>query len=246
MPSIRETWLNLNAQTIGTPAYWSIALQNALHHRDLSDLVRRYARGRILDLGAGKLAWRTELRDHASAYVSGDLTIEHPDLNVVFDATEPYPFADSTFDTIFCCSVLEHCTEPWRAFAEMSRVLQPTGAIILSVPFCFYAHGEPFDFYRFTSHAICYLAAGANLQVVELHANGNLSDQILNVASIVMSTFLSLVGLAPLIAPATRGWLAVSDGMRSLDKQAIFAMNYLAILTKLSQPVASNQVDPAI
>ena len=232
MASIRQTWLDLNADTIGTTAYWSIALQNALHHRDVSALVRRYARGRILDVGAGKLAWRTELRDHASAYFSGDLTIEHPELSLVFDATQPYPFPDSTFDTIFCCSVLEHCTEPWRAFTEMSRVLQPTGTIILSVPFCFYAHGEPFDFYRFTPHAIEYLAAGANLRVVELHPNGNLTDQVLNVASIVMSTTLSLVGLSPAIAPVTRGWLAVSDLVRNLDKQAIFAMNYLAVLAK--------------
>jgi hypothetical protein len=77
---IASTWAELNEKSIGSPRYWSIALQNATFHRDMLPLARKYARGRVLDLGAGKLAWRADLTVTASHYVSADYSREHPDL----------------------------------------------------------------------------------------------------------------------------------------------------------------------
>lgn len=40
---------------------------------------------------------------------------------------EALPFADGTFDVVYCCDVLEHVSEPGRVIAESARVLKPGG-----------------------------------------------------------------------------------------------------------------------
>jgi SAM-dependent methyltransferase len=44
------------------------------------------------------------------------------------------PFADDTFDLICCSWVLEHLSEPQRAFDDIARVLRPGGRFIFLTP----------------------------------------------------------------------------------------------------------------
>ncbi|WP_114791018.1 bifunctional 2-polyprenyl-6-hydroxyphenol methylase/3-demethylubiquinol 3-O-methyltransferase UbiG [Niabella yanshanensis] len=43
---------------------------------------------------------------------------------------EHIPFADASFDAVFCCDVLEHVKDLPRVIAEISRVLKPGGVFI--------------------------------------------------------------------------------------------------------------------
>jgi hypothetical protein len=95
---LARNWTRLNEETVGDEMYWRIALQNAAFYADTRPLIEKY----VLDVGAGKLAWRPLLKRHATTYTSGDLIREHNDLDVLFDATGYYPFATGTFDTLFC------------------------------------------------------------------------------------------------------------------------------------------------
>ena len=44
-------------------------------------------------------------------------------------------FPDSFFDKIVCVHTIEHIQEISKAFEEMSRILKPTGLILLMYPF---------------------------------------------------------------------------------------------------------------
>jgi SAM-dependent methyltransferase len=44
------------------------------------------------------------------------------------------PFADASFDIVICSEVLEHIHDHRRAMAELARVLEPSGDLIISVP----------------------------------------------------------------------------------------------------------------
>lgn len=236
MSFLGTSWQRLNERTIGSDRYWTIALQNAALYADTKPLVARYAHGRVLDLGAGKLAWRRLLRRYCARYVSSDLTREHSDLDIVFDATKTYPFESGSFDTIFCHSVLEHCREPWDAFSEMWRVLTPGGVAIVSVPFVFYLHGQPYDYYRFTRYGLEYLAERAGFEVQEIVVDGSMGHLILNVPSVVMSSLLSAVGLGSLVPTATRFWLFFARGLGGrLDRDGLFAMNHIVVLRKCAK-----------
>jgi 2-polyprenyl-6-hydroxyphenyl methylase/3-demethylubiquinone-9 3-methyltransferase len=61
-------------------------------------------------------------RKHAEA--NGlDITYEH-------SSGESLPYADASFDVIFCCDVLEHVRDLPKVIAEINRVLKPGGTFV--------------------------------------------------------------------------------------------------------------------
>ncbi|MDP3794434.1 MAG: methyltransferase domain-containing protein [bacterium] len=60
------------------------------------------------------------------------------------------PFADGTFDGVIAQAVLEHVADPWRAVAEIHRVLKPDGFVYAETPFLQATHMGACDFTRFT------------------------------------------------------------------------------------------------
>lgn len=56
-----------------------------------------------------------------------------PDI-LIRDISEGLPFADASFDHVFCIEVLEHVPGPWAALTEIHRALRPGGVLVLSVP----------------------------------------------------------------------------------------------------------------
>jgi SAM-dependent methyltransferase len=45
------------------------------------------------------------------------------------------PFADGSFQAVYCCEVIEHLLDVGRALREMNRVLAPGGLLFLSTPY---------------------------------------------------------------------------------------------------------------
>ncbi len=230
---VAQAWRRLNTQTIGTDKYWWIALQNAAFYRDMAPLVPGFARGRVLDIGAGRLAWRSLLTQYAASYISCDVTKEHQDLDVVLDVTHGLPFPDESFETLFCCSVLEHVPEPWDALSEMYRVLIPGGIAIVSFPFLLHLHDEPHDYYRFTQYGIEHLATSVGFQVVEMVVNGGLAHLALNLPSVAFSTIWESLGLRGFIRPTTLVWLTLARIFdNTFHLKRMFASNYIVALRK--------------
>jgi SAM-dependent methyltransferase len=227
-----RSWRRLNATTMGTDAYWEIALQNSRSHSDLVPVIASYVRGRTLDLGAGQLVWRPVLAQNATGYVSADLAPEHAELDVLLDATAGLPFSSNSFDTVFCCSVLEHTRAPWRVFPEVHRILRPGGVLVLSVPFVFYLHGAPYDYYRFTAEGIHVLAEDAGLCIEHLQPSGGLVDLLLNVPSISLSALLASVGATRVVPELTRLVTAVATQLGRVEPAGLFALNHVAVLRK--------------
>jgi SAM-dependent methyltransferase len=69
---------------------------------------------------------------------------------------------NKTFDTVFCISVLEHIPDVFSACKNISSLLNPGGALFISVPFVFRYHGYPGDYWRFTPEAVKYLFPDIN------------------------------------------------------------------------------------
>jgi len=80
-------------------------------------------------------------------------------VDVVLDLTRPFEEVDRVLDgarfgTIFCLSVLEHCTEPFRMAENLTRLLAPGGKLFISAPFAWQFHGYPSDYWRFTHEGV--------------------------------------------------------------------------------------------
>ncbi len=53
---------------------------------------------------------------------------------VTHDLARPLPFEARAFDVVFCTETLEHLKRPDACLAEIRRVLDPAGRLVLSVP----------------------------------------------------------------------------------------------------------------
>jgi hypothetical protein len=62
------------------------------------------------------------------------------------------PLQDGELDGVILTEVLEHCEDPFRAIAEVRRVLKPGGMLLVTSPFIWGWHGtsDYKDFWRFT------------------------------------------------------------------------------------------------
>ncbi len=142
------------------------------HDRALAAAAKRYARGRLIDIGCSNKPYAAMF----SPYVSEHLGIDHaetqhghasPDVTA---GAYAIPLDDQSFDTALCTSVLEHLEEPTDALRECYRLLRPGGYAIYSVPFIWHVHEAPRDFYRFSPYGLRYQFEKAGFEIVELTA----------------------------------------------------------------------------
>ena len=145
-----------------------------------------HARGRLLDLGCGFVPLYAVYRDLVEDIVCVDWenTLHlNPHLDFTADLNETINLEDSSFDTIVLTDVLEHIAEPARLISEISRLLGPGAKLIAGVPFFYWLHEEPFDFYRYTEHALRRFCKGSGLNVVSLEPYGGLPEILTDLTS---------------------------------------------------------------
>lgn len=75
------------------------------------------------------------------------------------------PFEAQQFDGVISTQVLEHVPNPRELLAEMYRVIKPGGNLIISLPFAWQEHEEPYDFGRFSSFGITELLKQAGFEI---------------------------------------------------------------------------------
>ena len=169
--------------------------------RLMSDLVAaqyqthlaRHARGRLLDLGCGKVPLYGAYAGLVSEVTCVDWAPgEHIDLSC--DLSQPLPFEGDCFDTIILSDVLEHIPEPERLWCEMTRVLAPQGKIIMNVPFYYSVHAHPHDYYRYTNFALERFVAINALRLVLIVPLGGIVE-------IIADLFAKAWSKVPLIGP---------------------------------------------
>lgn len=152
-----------------TPSLLSLASPFHLARRSLRTGLRRHApalQGKVLDVGCGTKPYRDLFPD--SDYVGIEVnrvskygSARHPD--VYFDGRN-FPIADGSVDSVLCSQVLEHVFEPAQFLGEIHRVLRPGGRLLLTVPFVWDEHEQPFDYGRYTSFGLEYLMSKAGFR----------------------------------------------------------------------------------
>jgi SAM-dependent methyltransferase len=88
------------------------------------------------------------------------------------DLTQPLPFENGAFDTIVLSDVLEHIPTPEALWKEMARILSANGKIILNVPFLYWVHEAPHDYYRYTQFALRRFVERAGLRLLLIQPVG--------------------------------------------------------------------------
>jgi len=94
--------------------------------------------GLLLDLGCGECNYTNILKSEARKIIS--LDIQKPqnplahDTTFVLGSVESLPFKESSFDFIYCLSVIQLIKDDRSAIEEIFRVLKPGGRFYFTVP----------------------------------------------------------------------------------------------------------------
>lgn len=111
--------------------------------------------GTLLDVGCGSQPYRS-LFPH-NIYTGMDIdspTSRQLGVADVFYDGHRFPFDDARFDSVLCNQVLEHVFNPAEFLAELRRVMAPGGRLLLTVPFVWDEHEQPYDFARYSSFGL--------------------------------------------------------------------------------------------
>jgi len=140
-----------------------------------------HAHGRLLDLGCGTVPLYEAYRPYVTSIMCVDWGgsrhgAEHRDLD--HDLNQPLPLPAASFDTVLLSDVLEHIHSPELLLAEIARVLTPAGKLLMNVPFLYWLHEQPHDYYRYTEHGLRRLVERAGLRVLELEPLGGAPEVV--------------------------------------------------------------------
>lgn len=117
--------------------------------------VRSRAPGHLLEIGSRNRTgamWRNTLP--ASWRYTGFDILDGENVDIVGDAHEASRFLPrQSFDAVMSFAVFEHLIMPWKAVIEMNRVLRKGAIGMIFAPQTWPLHEEPWDYFRFSSHA---------------------------------------------------------------------------------------------
>jgi SAM-dependent methyltransferase len=139
---------------------------------DIHEALTQHARGQLLDLGCGNKPYEEWYAPLSSSTIGCDVIQSSLNrVDVLCEATN-LPFEPGSFDTVFCTQVMEHVYDHGQLLSEAHRVLRPGGHLVLTVPFCWELHEEPYDFFRFSKHGLQNLFEAAGFTDIAIKANG--------------------------------------------------------------------------
>jgi SAM-dependent methyltransferase len=158
-----------------------------------------HARGRLLDLGCGTVPLYAAYRPLVSEITCVDWggSVHHGQhLDVAHDLNQPLPLADARFDTIILSDVLEHIRKPEALLGEVRRVLAPGGKLLLNVPFFYWLHEQPHDYFRYSEHALRSFVDSIGLKLLLLEGLGGAPEVLADVVGKHLSQLPLLGGAA--------------------------------------------------
>ena len=114
--------------------------------------------GSVVDLGCGLRPFERDILNYADTYTGVDWanSLHDTKADIIADLNQPLSIESESFDSVVSFEVLEHLSEPQMMLKEANRILRKGGVLILSMPFQWWIHEEPWDYQRFTRYGLEY------------------------------------------------------------------------------------------
>jgi len=170
-----------------------------------------YIRGTTLDFGCGKRSYE-HLFD-AEKFIGLEIEQSGHDhskenIDVYYDG-QRIPFKNRSFDCVLSIEVIEHVFNPEEIFNEFYRVLKPGGHILITCPFTWEEHEQPYDFSRYTSFGIQHLLETHNFTIIKIEKSNSFIETIFQLWNLYLykklfpkSKLLQIICIPLLIFPA--------------------------------------------
>ncbi len=130
--------------------------------------------GRVLDVGCGRKPYKDLFVCDEYVGLEYDTPENRSSKNAEFFYDgKKFPFNDGEFDSAICNQVLEHVFNPHEFLAEFGRVIKKGGVILITVPFVWDEHEQPYDYARYSSFGLKHLLESSGFEVIEFRKSVN-------------------------------------------------------------------------
>ena len=111
--------------------------------------------GNIVDVGCGTMPYKElfKVDFYRGLDIDTPATRRRAVADDFYDGGK-FPYADQNFDSAICNQVLEHVFNPFEFIGEMNRVLKIGGKLLLTVPFVWDEHEQPYDYARYSTFGL--------------------------------------------------------------------------------------------
>ena len=207
----------------------TVDLQARSYHLALIE----HCRGTLLDLGCGKAPLYIVYKDLATSVTCVDWVNSYHDTghaDICCDISGGLPLADEQFETVLATDVLEHMPDPKAVWLEIARVLRPEGKVIVGVPFLYWVHEAPYDFFRYTRYKLAEFCRDTGLEVLILEPYGGAVEVVLD----VLAKHAAVCPILSRIFYRISRFLVYSKPGRTLSERSSehFPLGYLLVARK--------------
>ena len=204
---------------------------------NLAEVMPKYAKGRLLDIGCGDKPYERLVKSIVNEYVGLERADSQHSLSKAHIIADAYDTkqGDDSFDTILSTSVLEHLEHPQEAINEIYRILKPGGHVILTCPLFWHLHEEPRDFFRFTKYGLSHMFAEAGFQILEIRALSGFLVTFTQEFAYFINPMKRTKLFAPIITLVQWTIQKIAYFFYKFDKSHDFTWLYLVIARKSEQ-----------
>ncbi len=186
-------------------------------YRNISEMITNL-NGKLLDIGCGKKPYESLCM--VDKYIGLEIDTEENRKNKKADYFYDgsiMPFRDKNFDSVISNQVFEHVFNPIQFIKETNRVMKIDGRLLLTVPFVWDEHEQPYDYARYSSFGLNNILIKNGFEVLEHRKINNglevifqlINDYIFKV-TLTKSKYINLILTLVLMAPINISGLVLS------------------------------------
>lgn len=127
-------------------------LLSSYRRKLLDQLLFKYSylyQGVVLDIGGRDRGNFKSPRGNVERWIIADIE-KNRNPDIILDVCNMSNIMNESIDTINTLELFEHVEDPEKGLRECFRVLKNNGRMIVSMPFLYPIHSDPYDFQRWT------------------------------------------------------------------------------------------------
>jgi len=165
--------------------------------------------GRLLDIGCGTKPYKSicKVDEYIGLEIGGTENIRHKYADIFYDG-KTLPFDNNYFDSLLSNQVFEHVFNPNEFLKEANRVIKIGGFFLITVPFVWDEHEQPYDYARYSSFGLRHILSENGFEIIEhLKSNNGIEVifQLINSyiykATLTNNRYVNLISMLLLMAP---------------------------------------------
>jgi SAM-dependent methyltransferase len=127
----------------------------------------KYISGKSLDVGCGVKPYKKFFNSNEYIGIDVKTTLHNSENNIdIYYDGKTIPIKNEQFDSVVTNQVLEHVFDPDLFLSEINRVLRTDGYLLITAPFVWDEHEQPYDYARYSSYGIHYLLKKYGFKVI--------------------------------------------------------------------------------